>query len=69
MRGESGEIGSPQRSDYTVIGRVANLGVRICSEARAGQVLVSQATYDLIQERIEATPTIPGLILRGSISR
>jgi adenylate cyclase len=59
-----GEIGSSQRSDYTVIGRVANLGARICSEAGAGQVLVCQTTYDMIQEGVEATP-VPGLRLKG----
>ncbi len=60
-----GEIGSSQRSDYTVIGRVANLGARICSKARAGQVLVCQTTYDMIQEQVEATP-VPGLRLKGA---
>ena len=59
-----GEIGSPQRSDYTVIGRVANLGARICSEAKAGQVLISQATYDLVRNSVQADP-IPGLHLKG----
>jgi adenylate cyclase len=59
-----GEIGSEQRSDYTVIGRVANLGARICGEAKAGQVLISQATYDLIRERVKANP-VPGLRLKG----
>jgi len=59
-----GEMGCPQRTDYTVIGRAANLGSRICGAAQGGQVLVSQATYDLIGEKIEATP-ITGLRLKG----
>ena len=59
-----GEMGCPQRTDYTVIGRAANLGSRICNVARGGQVLVSQATYDLIKEQAEATP-ITGLQLKG----
>ena len=60
----AGEMGSPQRTDYTVIGRAANLGARICSAAQGGQVLVCQATYDLIKEKVEASP-ITGLQLKG----
>jgi len=59
-----GEIGCPRRTDYTAIGRAANLGSRICSAAQAGQVLVSQATYDLIKQQVEATP-VTGLRLKG----
>jgi class 3 adenylate cyclase len=39
-----------------VIGRAANLGARICAVAHSGQVLISQATYDLVKDRVEATP-------------
>ena len=59
-----GEMGCPRRTDYTVIGRAANLGSRICGVAKAGQVLVSQATYELIEGEVEAVP-ITGLRLKG----
>jgi adenylate cyclase len=59
-----GEMGSAQRSDYTVIGRPANLGARICSAAKAGQVLISQATYDMVAGQVEAAP-VTGLDLKG----
>jgi adenylate cyclase len=60
----AGEMGCPQRADYTVLGRAANLGARICSEAQGGQVLISQATYDLVKDAVEAKP-ITGLQFKG----
>ena len=59
-----GEMGCPQRTDYTIIGRAANLGARICGVAKPDQVLISQATYDLIKDQVAATP-IPGLHFKG----
>ncbi len=59
-----GEMGCPRRTDYTVIGRAANLGSRLCGVAEAGQVLVSQETYDLIRGRVQARP-VTGLRLKG----
>lgn len=62
-----GEMGSPLRSDYTVIGRAANLGARICSVAKGGQILISQATYDQVREQIEAK-AIDGWRFKGVAS-
>ncbi len=59
-----GEIGCAQRTDYTVIGRAANLGARICSIAKPGQVLISQATYNLIRDAVIAE-AIPGQRFKG----
>ena len=59
-----GEMGSAQRSDYTAIGRCANLGARICSAAQGGQVLVSPATYELIKDNVVAEP-IHGMSFKG----
>lgn len=59
-----GEMGSMHRSDYTVIGRVANLGARICSAAEGGQVLISPDTYALVREQIDAKP-VHGMVFKG----
>jgi len=59
-----GEMGGSQRSNYTVMGREVNLGSRICGVAKAGQVLVSQATYDLVMGKVRVTP-LPGQRFKG----
>lgn len=59
-----GEMGCAQRTDYTVMGPAANLGARICAIAEPGQVLISQETYDLVKDQIEARP-VSGVRLKG----
>jgi class 3 adenylate cyclase len=51
-----GEMGSAQRTDYTVIGKAANLGARICGVAQGGQVLISPETYALVRDQVTAVP-------------
>jgi adenylate cyclase len=59
-----GELGCLKRTDYSVIGRAANLGARICSAAKGGQILISEATYELVKDEVEAVP-IQGLHFKG----
>lgn len=50
-----GNIGSKTRMDYTAIGDTVNTSARLESNAKPGQILLSQSTYDLVKDKIEAT--------------
>lgn len=49
-----GNIGSDMQLDYTVIGNQVNVAARLESIAKAGQVLVSQRTYNSVRDIIYA---------------
>ena len=52
-----GKIGFEGRFDYAAIGTVTNLASRLCDEASAGQILISQRVYAMVEELVEAEPS------------
>jgi len=60
----AGEFGPPIRTAFTAMGRIVNLGSRLCGAAEAGQILISEATYQLIQPNCVANLLEPR-ILKG----
>lgn len=59
-----GRIGFEGRFDYGAIGTVTNVAARLCGEAAAGQILVTQRVCAAVEERI-AAELIGDLELRG----
>lgn len=59
-----GTIGFEGRQDYGVIGAVCNLSARLCAQAAAGQVLVSQRVHARVEDRVVAE-LVGELTLKG----
>jgi adenylate cyclase len=59
-----GAIGFEGRWDYACIGSVTNLAARLCSEAKAGQVLTNLKTLSRIED-VVATEALGEVALKG----
>jgi len=59
-----GNIGAHFRMDYTAIGDTVNTSARLEANAKPGQILISQATYDLVKDKVEVT-SLGGIKVKG----
>jgi len=48
-----GNMGSDMHRDYTVIGNQVNVAARLESQAKAGQILISQRTYSKVKDLVK----------------
>jgi adenylate cyclase len=60
----AGEFGHPIRTEFTAMGRVMNLGSRLCGVAAAGQIVISETTCELLTDQATTSP-LPPVQLKG----
>lgn len=63
-----GNIGSKVRMDYTAIGDTVNTAARLESNAKPGQILISDATYQKVKDRVQVT-ALGGLSVKGKSNK
>ncbi|HOD49249.1 MAG TPA: adenylate/guanylate cyclase domain-containing protein [Candidatus Hydrogenedentes bacterium] len=60
----AGYVGSPLLREFTVVGDTVNTARRLCSIAMPGQILVEEATYEMVASEVQAIAMGP-VVLRG----
>ena len=60
----AGNIGSPRRLDYTVVGDTVNVASRLVSHAAGGQILITDTTAAELDDGFDRAP-MPPLLVKG----
>lgn len=55
----AGNLGSERRMEYAVVGDEVSLAQRLEASAEAGQILLTQATFEQVRERVESRERAP----------
>jgi adenylate cyclase len=55
----AGYLGSSKALEYTVIGDSVNTGARLCSAAKAGEILISEFTYEKVKSYFDVRELPP----------
>ncbi|HXL72290.1 MAG TPA: adenylate/guanylate cyclase domain-containing protein, partial [bacterium] len=58
----SGNLGSDQCYDYSVIGESLQTTDKLCAMAAPGQIIVSEETYEKINGLVQVTPANPMVV-------
>jgi adenylate cyclase len=58
----AGYLGSSKALDYTVIGDVVNTAARLCSYAKAGEIIISDSTYHRVKDHFEVERLPPAQV-------
>jgi serine/threonine-protein kinase len=60
-----GSVGTSERLDFTLLGPAVHVAARLCDEARPGNILLSDDTYQVVRDRVSAellsTLSVPGV--------
>jgi adenylate cyclase len=60
----AGYLGSSKALEYTVIGDTVNTGARLCSIAKAGEIIISHNTYEAVRDWIDVVE-LPATQVKG----